>query len=62
MAGAIIQTGSSVGENNIVNIRASVDHDCTIFVPPLAIERLSNEATTTHAKGGDPAHLRICAM
>ncbi|BCJ87882.1 acetyltransferase [Effusibacillus dendaii] len=30
MAGAIVQTGSSIGNNTIVNTRASVDHDCVI--------------------------------
>lgn len=30
MAGAIIQSGAYVGENTIINTRASVDHDCGI--------------------------------
>ncbi len=30
MAGAIIQTGSYIGRNSIVNTKASVDHDCLI--------------------------------
>ena len=30
MAGVIIQTGSTVGANTIINTRASVDHDCQI--------------------------------
>lgn len=30
MAGAIIQTGSVLGNNIIVNTHASIDHDCTI--------------------------------
>jgi len=30
MAGAIIQAGSSIGENTIINTRATVDHDCEI--------------------------------
>ena len=30
MAGVIIQTGSMVGANTIINTRASVDHDCQI--------------------------------
>lgn len=30
MAGSIIQPGSSVGRDTIINTRASVDHDCTI--------------------------------
>lgn len=30
MAGAIIQPGSRIGRNAIVNTRASVDHDCVI--------------------------------
>lgn len=30
MAGVIIQPGSMVGENTIVNTRASIDHDCII--------------------------------
>ena len=30
MAGAVIQPGSFVGCNSIINTRASVDHDCTI--------------------------------
>lgn len=30
MAGAIIQTGSRIGRNCIVNTRASIDHDCRI--------------------------------
>lgn len=30
MAGAIIQTGSSIGYNTIINTRTSVDHDCMI--------------------------------
>lgn len=28
MAGAVIQPGSEIGENSIVNTRAGVDHDC----------------------------------
>ncbi len=30
MAGAVVQTGSRIGRDSIVNTRASVDHDCTI--------------------------------
>lgn len=30
MAGAVIQTGSSIGANTIINTRAGVDHDCVI--------------------------------
>ena len=30
MAGAVVQTGSRIGENAIVNTRASVDHDCWV--------------------------------
>jgi UDP-perosamine 4-acetyltransferase len=30
MAGAIIQPGCRIGENSIINTRASVDHDCEI--------------------------------
>lgn len=30
MAGAIIQPGCIVGENSIINTRASIDHDCQI--------------------------------
>lgn len=30
MAGAVIQTGSSIGCNSIINTRSSVDHDCVI--------------------------------
>ena len=30
MAGAVIQPGSVIGKNVIINTRASVDHDCTI--------------------------------
>lgn len=30
IAGAIVQPGASVGENTIINTKASVDHDCTI--------------------------------
>lgn len=30
MAGSIIQTGSWIGDNTIINTRASVDHDCII--------------------------------
>ncbi|TDF93490.1 acetyltransferase [Paenibacillus piri] len=30
MAGAIVQTGSSIGDNTILNTKASVDHDCNI--------------------------------
>lgn len=30
MAGAVIQPGSTIGMNTIVNTRASVDHDCII--------------------------------
>ena len=30
MAGAVIQAGTRIGENSIVNTRASVDHDCII--------------------------------
>ena len=30
MAGCVIQTGTNIGANSIVNTRASIDHDCTI--------------------------------
>ncbi|CAH1215791.1 Putative acetyltransferase EpsM [Paenibacillus allorhizoplanae] len=30
MAGAIVQVGSSIGDNSIINTKASVDHDCLI--------------------------------
>lgn len=30
MAGAVIQPGSRIGDNTIINTRASVDHDCDI--------------------------------
>lgn len=30
MAGAVVQTGVSIGEDTIINTRASVDHDCRI--------------------------------
>lgn len=30
MAGAIIQPGCTIGENSIINTRASVDHDCQL--------------------------------
>lgn len=30
MAGAVIQTGARIGDNSIINTRASVDHDCMI--------------------------------
>ncbi len=30
MAGAIIQPGVSIGDNTIINTRASIDHDCNI--------------------------------
>ncbi|WP_227762469.1 acetyltransferase [Zhaonella formicivorans] len=30
MAGAIIQAGSNVGQNAIINTKASIDHDCVI--------------------------------
>jgi UDP-perosamine 4-acetyltransferase len=30
MAGAVIQSGSRIGINSIINTRASVDHDCVI--------------------------------
>lgn len=30
MAGTIIQSGSVIGDNVIINMRASVDHDCRI--------------------------------
>ncbi|MDT8903839.1 acetyltransferase [Anaeroselena agilis] len=30
MAGVVIQTGSRIGSNAIINTRASVDHDCAI--------------------------------
>jgi len=30
MAGAVLQTGTSIGDNTIVNTRASIDHDCHI--------------------------------
>lgn len=30
MAGAIVQTGTTIGMNSIINTRASVDHDCRI--------------------------------
>lgn len=30
MAGAIVQTGSHIGVNSLINTRASIDHDCRI--------------------------------
>lgn len=30
MAGAVVQVGSCIGENTVINTRASVDHDCVI--------------------------------
>lgn len=30
MAGCIVQTGTTIGENTIVNTKASIDHDCRI--------------------------------
>ena len=30
MAGAVIQPGSSIGENTVINTNASVDHDCIL--------------------------------
>ncbi|MGE5607178.1 MAG: acetyltransferase [Bacteroidota bacterium] len=30
MAGAVLQTGSQIGENTIINTKVSVDHDCII--------------------------------
>jgi UDP-perosamine 4-acetyltransferase len=30
MAGAVIQAGSCIGENSLINTRASVDHDCVV--------------------------------
>lgn len=30
MAGAVIQTGTTIGDDTIVNTRASVDHDCRV--------------------------------
>ncbi len=41
MAGAVIQAGSRIGRNTIVNTRASIDHDCDIaahvHVAPCAV-------------------------
>lgn len=41
MAGTVIQTGTSIGANSVVNTRASIDHDCQIgrhvFVGPGAV-------------------------
>ncbi len=38
MAGAVVQTGSQIGMNAVINTRASIDHDCLIgdhvFVAP----------------------------
>ena len=30
MAGAVVQTSSSIGDNTIVNTKASIDHDCAV--------------------------------
>jgi len=30
MAGAVIQVGSDIGDNSIINTQASIDHDCVI--------------------------------
>lgn len=30
MAGAVVQVGTTIGANTIINTRAGVDHDCTI--------------------------------
>ncbi|HEY8608890.1 MAG TPA: acetyltransferase [Noviherbaspirillum sp.] len=30
MAGAVVQPGSRIGENSVVNTRAGIDHDCVI--------------------------------
>lgn len=41
MAGAVVQPGTSVGTNAVVNTRASIDHDCRIgahaFIGPGAV-------------------------
>lgn len=54
MAGAIVQTGSVLGNNVIINTRASVDHDCRIedhvHIAPGAV--LSGNVTV-----GESAHI-----
>jgi UDP-perosamine 4-acetyltransferase len=59
MAGAVIQTGSSIGKNTIVNTRVSIDHDCSIgdhvHLAPGAI--LSGEVQV-----GDMAHIGTGAV
>ncbi|ACZ18937.1 carbonic anhydrase [Thermanaerovibrio acidaminovorans DSM 6589] len=41
MAGAVIQTGAVIGENSVVNTRASLDHHCVVgfgaFISPGAV-------------------------
>jgi len=41
MAGAVVQSGTSIGENVVVNTSASIDHDCLIedgaFISPGAV-------------------------
>lgn len=59
MAGAVIQTGCSVGDNVIINTQASIDHDCLIgshtHIAPGAV--LSGEV-----KIGDGSHIGTGAV
>lgn len=58
MAGSVVQTGSTIGRNAIVNTRASIDHDCRIHdhvhVAPGAV--LSGGVTV-----GESSHVGIGA-
>ncbi len=54
MAGAILQTGTSVGENTIINTGASADHDCEIG----AHVQLGPSVTLSgRVKVGDDTHI-----
>lgn len=57
MAGAVIQPGSRIGINSIINTRTSVDHDCTIgghihIAPGVTLSGMVTVGKLTHIGTG----------
>ena len=57
MAGAIVQTGCHIGQNSIINTRASIDHDCRIgmhchLAPGVILSGEVSIADETHIGAG----------
>lgn len=57
MAGAVIQPGSRIGKNTLVNTKVSVDHDCTIgdhvhLAPGVTLSGMVSIGSRTHVGAG----------